>query len=172
MALPKLTQPKKDLLDLHQGCYKCCTFYVGHFSHTCNNECPTLDACKKVTIAYALRAKATFEKASALMVATIFNTGLDDNYIEEDFINSDEFNEYVSSPTAPLLPDLPDHLWWDCCIDAPFTCTPSPIKALINHGTSPVLISEDMVKLYGIAHRTLFKPFAVSAAFITGQPKP
>jgi hypothetical protein len=49
VALPKLTQPEKDLLDQHQGCYKCRMFYTGHFSHTCSNKRPTLEACKKVT---------------------------------------------------------------------------------------------------------------------------
>ena len=38
IALPKLTQTEKDLLDLHQGCYKCRIFYAGHFSRTCNGE--------------------------------------------------------------------------------------------------------------------------------------
>jgi hypothetical protein len=61
------------------------------------------------------------------MVAAIFDTGLDEDYVDEDFVNSDEFNEYVPSPATSLLPELPDHLWWDCCINAPFTCTPSPI---------------------------------------------
>ncbi|KAF8235814.1 hypothetical protein L208DRAFT_1255123, partial [Tricholoma matsutake] len=58
IALPKLTQPEKGLLDLHKGCYKCHTFYAGHFSRTCTAEHPSLDACKKVTAAHALWAKA------------------------------------------------------------------------------------------------------------------
>jgi hypothetical protein len=43
---------------------------------------------------------------------------------------------------------------------------------LIDHGASPVLISEDMVELYGLIPCTLFKPFTVSAAFVFKQPKP
>ena len=31
-ALPPLTDPEKDLLRLHQGCFKCCIFYVEHIS--------------------------------------------------------------------------------------------------------------------------------------------
>jgi hypothetical protein len=54
VAIPKLTQLEKDLLDIHQGCYKCRQFYAEHFSRTCNNERPSLDACKKVTSAHAL----------------------------------------------------------------------------------------------------------------------
>jgi len=76
---------------------------------------------------HALQAKATFEKASTPMVMAIFDTGLDEDYIEEDFVNSDEFNEYVPSSTTSLLPDLLDHLWWNCCINTLFACAPSPI---------------------------------------------
>jgi hypothetical protein len=124
VALPKLSQPKKDLLDQHQGC-KCHTFYTGHFSRTCSNERPTLEACKKVTAVHALRAKAAaFDACNTPVVTTVFGADMHEDYIKEDFVDSDEFNEYVD----PLLTlPLPEHLWWNCCIDAPFTCAPSPI---------------------------------------------
>jgi hypothetical protein len=92
-----------------------------------------------------------------------------EDFIDEDFVDSDEFNEYVEP--FPISP-FPEHLWWSCCIDAPFTCALSLIKALIDHGASPVLISEDTVKLYRLVPRKLSKPITVSAAFISGQPKP
>jgi hypothetical protein len=168
IALPKLTQPEKDLLDLHQGCYKCCIFYAGHFSRTCTAEHPMLDACKRVTTAHALKAKAAFEKSTTPMIATVFDTGLNKDFVDEDFVDSDEFDECV--PLSDIAP-LPKHLWWDCCIDAPFTCAPSPIRALIDHGAPPVLISENTMELYGLVRRKLFKPFAVSAAFVSGQLK-
>jgi hypothetical protein len=120
-----------------------------------------LETCKKVTTAYAAKAKAAFEKKPVPVVAAIFGEGMD-----EDFVDSDEFNEYVP---PQLIPPLPKHLWWDCCIDAPFTCAPSPIRALIDHGAPPVLISDDTVELYGLVRRTLFKPYAISAAFVPGQ---
>ena len=169
VALPKLTQTEKDLLDLHQGCYKCRVFYAGHFSRTCTGERPTLETCKKVTPTGALRAKAAFDAQNAPVVAAVFGAGLDEDFVDEDFVDSDEFNEYITPFT---LPPLPEHLWWDCCIDAPFTCAPSPIRALIDHGASPVLISEDAAELYSLEPRKLFKPLTVSAAFVSGQPKP
>jgi hypothetical protein len=168
VALPKLMQPEKDLLDLHQGCYKCHVFYTGHFSCTCTAEHPSLDACKRVTTAHALRAKAAFKKSTTPVIAVVFDTGLNNDFVDEDFIDSDEFNEYV--PLSDLAP-LPEHLWWDCCIDTPFTCTSILIRALINHGAPPVLISEDTIELYGLVCCKLFKPFAVSAAFVFGQLK-
>jgi hypothetical protein len=156
IALPKLTQPEKDLLDQHQGCYKCQVFYTGHFSCTCSNERPTLEECKKVTTMHALCAKA------------IFGADMHEDYIDEDFMDSDEFNEYVD-PLPTLL--LPEHFWWNCCIDAPFTCAPSLIRVLIDHGAFPVLISEDTVELYSLIPHKLFKPFAVSTTFVSGQPR-
>jgi hypothetical protein len=169
VALPKLTQPEWDLLNQHQGCYKCRTFYAGHFSRLCSNERPTLEACKKVTAAHVLHAKAAFDACSApAVVGAVFGADMHEDFIDEDFVDSDEFNEYVD----PLLShSLPDHLWWNCCIDAPFTCAPSPIRALIDHGAPPVLISEETVELYGLIPCKLYKPFSVSAAFVTGQPK-
>ena len=166
VAIPKLTQPEKDLLDLHQGCYRCCTFYAGHFSCTCTADRPSLETCKKVTAAYAAKAKAAFEKKSTPVVAAVFGEDMDEDFTDEDLVDSNEFNEYV--PPQPI-PPLPEHLWWDCCIDAPFTCPPSPMRVLIDHGAPPVLISDDTVELYGLVCRTLFKPYAVSAAFVPGQ---
>jgi hypothetical protein len=168
VAIPKLMQPKKDLLDLHQGCYKCRMFYAGHFSHTCTAERPSLETCKRVTTVHAMRAKAAYEKSTAPVMAAVFDTGLDKDFVNEDFVNSDEFEEYVP---PYKLSSLPEHLWWNCCIDAPFTCAPTPICTLIDHGAPPVLISEETVEIYGLIRRKLFKPYAVSAAFILGQPR-
>jgi hypothetical protein len=168
ITIPKLTQPEKDLLDLHQGCYKCRTFYARHFSRTCTAKHPSLEMCKRVTTVHAMRAKAAYEKSTAPVMAAVFDTGLDENFVDKDFVDLDEFKEYIP---PYKLSSLPDHLWWDCCIDAPFTCAPTPICTLINHGAPPVLISEDTIEIYGLVHHKLFKPYAVSAAFVSGQPR-
>jgi hypothetical protein len=168
IALPKLTQTERDLLDQHQGCYKCQTFYAGHFSCSCSNKRPTLDTCKKVTATHALHAKTAFEAHVASVIGAVFGAGLQEDYVDTDFMDSDEFDEYVD-PLPSFL--LPDHLWWNCCIDAPFMCAPSPIHTLIDHGATPVLISEDTVELYGLVPHKLFRPFSVSATFVSGRPK-
>jgi hypothetical protein len=124
--------------------------------------------CKKVTATHALRTKTAFEACVAPVVGGVFGAGLQEEYVNADFVDSNEFDEYID-PLPSFL--LPDHLWWNCCIDAPFTCAPSPIRMLINHGVTPVLISEDTVKLYGLVPHKLFKPFSVSAAFVSGRPK-
>lgn len=162
-------QAEKDLLDLHQGCYKCRIFYAGHFSCTCTGERPTLETCKKVTPAGALHAKAAFKACNATIVSAVFGAGLDEDFVDEDLVDSNEFNEYM---TPSPLPPLPKHLWQDCCIDAPFTCAPSLMQALIDHGAFPVLISEYATELYGLKPCKLFNSLTMSTTFVSGQPKP
>ena len=105
VALPKLTQTEKNLLNVHQGCYKCRTFYAGRFLCTCTGEWPTLETCKKVTATGTLRVKAAFEARNAPVVAAVFSAGLDENIIDEDFVDSDEFDEYVSPSPLPPSPN-------------------------------------------------------------------
>jgi hypothetical protein len=115
-----------------------------------------------------LHAKTAFEACIAPIIGTVFGAGLQEDYVDTDFVDSNEFDEYAD-PLPSFL--LPDHLWWNCCINAPFMCAPSPIRALINHGATPVLISEDTVELYGLVPCKLFKPFSVSTTFVSGRPK-
>lgn len=128
---PKLTQAEHDLLKAHRGCFCCHLFYVGHLAGDCTlglKEHPLPEACRNVTLANALKAKATFKKKqSTNMVAAVFNIGSDD-----------ETEEYV-----PHSLSLPNHLWWTCCIGAPATCAPTLIRALIDHESTPVLISSN-----------------------------
>jgi len=131
-------------------------FYAGHFFCICSNERPTLEACKKVTTAHVLHAKAAFDTCNTSVVGAVFGADMHEDYINEDFVDSDEFNEYVEPLPTPLLSD---HLWWNCCIDTHFTCALSLIQALIDHGASLVLISEDTVELYSLIPCKLFKPF-------------
>ena len=63
------------------------------------------------------------------------------------------------------LSPSPSHLIWTCCIDVLATCTPTPIKALINNGSPPVLISSDLTDLLCLMPCPLFKPLSVSGTF-------
>ena len=60
---------------------------------------------------------------------------------------------------------LPQHLNWTCCIDAPATCAPTPVEALIDHSSSPVLISSELAEILCLTARPLFKSLSVSGAF-------
>jgi hypothetical protein len=75
-------------------------------------------------------------------------------------MDMNEVKEYIS-PAVTLL----EHLLWTCCVDAPATCTPTPVEALIDHGSSPVLISSHLAKVLCLTAKPLFKPLSVSGAF-------
>ncbi|KAI0686299.1 hypothetical protein C8T65DRAFT_747470 [Cerioporus squamosus] len=58
-ALPKLMPVEKQLLNDHQGCYKCRHFYAGHLSGGCPNGFPKADSYTPLTEAMAAKARAT-----------------------------------------------------------------------------------------------------------------
>jgi hypothetical protein len=153
------------------GCYKCRVFYAGHLGQNCTNARPTPKDCKKVTAGYATKAKVAYDKVQAAShvasttVAAIFEADavFDDSESNEDlekFMDANEVDECVPSPFA-----LPQHLCWTCCVDAPATCAPTPVDALIDHGSSPVLISSELANILCLTAKPLFKSLSVSGAF-------
>ncbi|KAF8219177.1 hypothetical protein L208DRAFT_1342593, partial [Tricholoma matsutake] len=164
--LKPLTDDEKTLLRQHMGCYKCRVFYAGHLGCNCTNPRPTLEDCKKVTAM-----KAAYDKIQAASqttsttVAAIFEADAvfedsESNGDSDDFMDVNKVDEYVTSPFT-----LPQHLHWMCCIDAPAICAPTPVEALIDHGSSPVLISSHLAKILCLTAKPLFKPLSVSGAF-------
>jgi hypothetical protein len=169
--LKPLTEDKKTLLRQHLGCYKCHVFYAGHLGRNCTNARPTLEDCKKVMAVYAAKAKIAYDKIrvasqtvsttiTAIFEADAVFEDSESNGDSEEFVDANEVDEYVPSPFA-----LPQHLRWTCCIDAPATCTPTPVDALIDHGSSPVLISSELADILCLTARPLFKSLSVSGAF-------
>jgi hypothetical protein len=147
--LVPLTDAEKDLLKLHHGCFKCRVFYVEHISRNCTNPRPTAEDCKKVTPAHAAKAKVAYERKrqGTTTVAAVFEGGavFEEDVSNEDsdeFVDANETDEYV----PPSL-SLPPHLVWTCCIDAPATCAPTPVEALIDHGSPAVLISSTLTEI-------------------------
>jgi hypothetical protein len=145
--IPKLTQAERDLLKAHEGCYRCRNFYAGHFSRDCPigaDGRPTQETCKNVNLPAALKAKAAqvgnaSSSHQSTVIAVVFDNNSDDNAVFDD----EDLDKYVPEPFS-----FPDHLWWDCCVDAPATCAPTPFRALIDHGCPPVLISSDLADSY------------------------
>ena len=148
IPLSHLTDEEKNLLWLHLMCFKCCIFYAGHLSHNCNNPHSTSDDCRKVTAANTTKAKATYEKKNSITTIVAVLTGgatfgdSDSDEGAEEWIDANKAKEYVT----PCF-DLPAHLLWMCCLDAPATCAPIPVNTLIDHGSPPVLISSDLAEL-------------------------
>lgn len=132
--MANLTQAEHDLLKAHHSCFHCRSFYAGHFMSDCplgNKGQPTAEACRNVTLSKALKAQIAFNATKPTVVAGIFETEDEDSF---------EMSEGKASEYVPNFFSFPPHLWWNCCIDAPFTCVPTPIHALIDHGSPPVLI--------------------------------
>ncbi|KAF8231905.1 hypothetical protein L208DRAFT_1274899, partial [Tricholoma matsutake] len=169
--LKPLTEDEKTLLRQHLGCYKCHVFYAGHLGRNCTNPQPTLEDCKWVMAANAAKAKAVYDKIQAAAhmalttVAAIFEAdmvfkGSKSNGDSEDYVDANEVKEYMTLPFA-----LPQHLCWTCCIDALATCAATPVNALIDHGSSPVLIFSELADILCLTARPLFKLLSVSGAF-------
>ena len=93
-----------------------------------------------------------------MVVAAVFGEDSD----KGDFLlDEDETNEYIHHNLS-----LPSHLWWNCCIDAPTTCAPTPFHAFIDHSSTPVLILSEFTDVMCLPQCKLFKPFSVSGAFV------
>ena len=143
-----------------------------HLGRNCTNPHPTLEDCKRVTAANVAKAKAGYNKIQAVSqttsttVAAIFEADAvfeesKNNGDSEEFVDANEVDEYMPSPFV-----LPQHLRWMCCIDAPATCAPTPVDALIDHSSSPVLISSQLAEILCLTARPLFKSLSVSGAFM------
>jgi len=162
-----LTDAEKELLKLHQGCFKCCIFYAEHISHNCTNLHPTPDNCKKVTPTCAAKAKVTYEKKEqgTMTMTTVFEAAA----IFEEDISNDELDKFIDANEAdeymPPSLSFPPHLLWTCCVDAPATCAPTPMEALIDHGSATVLISSHIAEILCLMPRLLFKSLSVSGTF-------
>ena len=118
------------------------------------------DNCKKVTSAYAAKAKVAYEKkqgsttiAAVFEAAALFEEDVSNDELDE-FIDDNEADEYV----PPSL-SFPPHLLWTCCVDAPATCAPTPVEALIDHGSPAVLISSHLAEILCLTPRLLFQVF-------------
>jgi hypothetical protein len=121
--------------------------------------------CKKVTIAHATKAKAAFNRKNqpSMTIAAVFESSMTfkedvSNGDSDGYMDANEADEYMH-----ILFSFPSHLLWTCCIDAPTTCAPMPIHALIDHGSPPVLISSNLTKILCLMPRQPFKPVLIGA---------
>jgi len=190
-----LTLKQKNLLSAHRGCFKCCKFYADHIFSSYLWWCTTASAvlnCATLGAALALAARSSKTASpsnntmnmpastatSPIIIAAFLNDDSDDDLhtdIGFPALNmSDGFEPYeyvplpvlpVPLPSIPPSPSLPSHFWWNCHLDAPLTCAPTPVKALIDSGSPPVLISEECVELYGLVPRHLHKPLSVTGVY-------
>jgi hypothetical protein len=114
---------------------------------------------KNCTLAFTLKAKAAYKKKqTSTVVVAVFE---EINEISEDLLDGSDNKECINKTFS-----LPKHLWWMCCIDTSATCVPTSVHTLIDHGSTPVLISSEFADIMGLMQRKLFKTLSVSGAFI------
>jgi hypothetical protein len=133
ISIPKLTQADCELLNAHEGCYKCHGFYAGHKGSDCQIGFPDPASYKPLTEAGAQAAKK--KKSIVAAIATAPNktivaaVGMSSSVIGD----GTDSGEYVPILHAP-------HLFWDCLANDPNDIPPFPIHALIDDGCTTVLI--------------------------------
>jgi len=180
VKLPPLTDTEHTLLHKHNGCTKCCHFYMDHHSQSCPNGFLLGKGYKTLTVTDALSAKKG--KAVAKLIAKPITAT--SSTIES--INSD--NEI--SATATILPDSPGeytsdsdedwdvschkvsgllhhskHLIWNCQIHSLTDDFPVKMHALIDNSTHITLICPELVDSLGLKKYCLHKLEIVDVAF-------
>ncbi|KAG2364666.1 hypothetical protein BDR07DRAFT_1482290 [Suillus spraguei] len=154
--LPALTNNERQLLQDNDGCFKCREPFTGHTSVNCQNGFP--DGNNYKMLMPAIIASKKFKRGTSV-VASIED-------IEDTFA--------VVMPSAVLgdgtdseecvAPLKTPHLRWDCLIDSPAVSSPICVSALIDHGSSLVLIDELLSKQLGLKFHELPKPISITLA--------
>lgn len=176
---------EKAILLKYRGCFKCLRFNVKHRSRDCPNQAPPAnrkrlseaDVPASAKAAYAAFQRVKTETAAAIQAL-------------EEQENAASAGETSTSATAPMevaavmqtcvlegadtdsdeyvAPFSAPHLVWNCLLEGPSTEFPTPIRALIDHGSHLVLIDEALVRKLGLRRRRVPTPIHVKMAVAQG----
>ncbi|RXW11963.1 hypothetical protein EST38_g13893 [Candolleomyces aberdarensis] len=176
---PALTQDEKDLLNDHDGCYKCREFYVGHKSGNCKASYPDGSTYTKLTITrarddaakrgvkFGSKMKETAGGSSKIKAVAAALLASDDEEVEEVGISAisgavDYESESDVSRVSPRL-SLPS-LHWDALAFGPDGIPFFPADCLLDCGSQLILVSEDFVQRAGLPRIPLKKPIKINVA--------
>ena len=156
--LPALTDDECKILRDNSRCFKCCLPFQSHTSHDCPNGFPNAATYKSLSLddVKRLQKKSIANKTSVAaveseeLVAVIMPSAA----LGDGTDSGDECVTPVSSP----------HLIWKCAVDGPSTSQPVTIDALIDDGSSLVLIEESLVVKLGLRRHSLPRPLSVGMA--------
>jgi hypothetical protein len=164
IRLPVLTAEERALLNTHRGCYKCRQFYQPHGAHDCPNGFPDGKGYKMLTEAdaQAVATKAPKHLGKPKAVAVIKDT--DEDTSVSVIMPSVILSNGTDSEEECIAPLSVPHLQWSCVIDRPLVSSPILVKALIDHGSTIVLIDQMLVTQLGLHRHRLEKPKAVRMA--------
>jgi len=185
VKLPPLLDAKQTLLNKHDGCTKCCHFYVDHQSQNCPDSFPSGKMYKTVTLTNALtakKAKATTKHSKSMTTKPVAATS-------SATIEAVDSNEDISATTA-ILPDFPSkytsdsdedwdisccevshtplcskHLIWNCQIHSQMDDFPVKTCALLDNSAHLVLIQPDLVDCLGLKQYQLHVLEVIDVAF-------
>ena len=179
---PRLTEDERRLLQEHDGCFKCRTFYAGHRQAECNISVSG-KGYKPLTVQDALRAKSqkTSRRTTTVgvvsdaappppsespkVVAAVFPDFDDD----DELSFSDPFDDSLPSVSVP--PPLKcKHLTWKCALTGP--AGSFPVNALIDSGAHMVLIQSALVHKLQLPVFPLSTPELVNVAITSNTSTP
>ncbi|KAG1785106.1 uncharacterized protein HD556DRAFT_1451069 [Suillus plorans] len=156
-CLPSLTEDECQLLCDNDGCFKCREPFAGHGSATCKKGFPNGATYKTLMAVLIVSKRAKKDKGIIAAVEAEESDTVAVVMPSTVLEGSDSGEECVAPLQTP-------HLRWECFVDRPAVFSPLNVSALIDHGSSLVLIGEGLVNKLGLHCRKLPKPILVSLA--------
>jgi hypothetical protein len=151
---PRLTDEEQCLLNEHEGCFKCCDFYVEHWAAQCTKILSGKDY-KVCTLLDTLQAKAARTNACTTIVAAVTKpenpaSELVAAVFPQSSVttadNSMSENSDTSVASVSAQPPLKGkHFIWTCRLNNATDRLSMKTKALIDRGAHMVLIRPDIV---------------------------
>jgi hypothetical protein len=150
IRLPVLTAEERALLNAHRGCYKCRWFYQPHGACDCPNGFPDGKGYKTLTEAdaQAVVTKAPKHLGKPKAVAVVNDS--DEDTSVSVVMPSAVLGNGTDSEEECIAPLSVPHLKWSCLINGPSVSSPILVKALIDHGSTVVLIDQTLVTQLGL----------------------
>jgi len=157
--LPTLTDTERQLLRDNDGCFKCRELFAGHTSSNCPKGFPDGASYKTLTAAIIAMKKA--KKGKDVVVSVEISEGSNTIAV---VMPSTVLGNGTDSGEECVAPLQTPHLRWDCLVDGPGVSSPLKVSALIDHGSSLVLIGEELADKLGLRRCQLAKPLPLSLA--------
>ena len=160
--LPLLTDEERKLLRENEGCFKCRLPFQTHQTYNCPNGFPDVATYKTITAETVRRlakkpAPATKAKASVAAV--------DCEELVAVVMPSAALGDGSDSDEECVFPFSRPQFLWKCHVNGPLVDLPLEVDALIDNGSSLVLIDEGVVTRLGLRTRELHKPVSIGTAF-------
>jgi predicted aspartyl protease len=157
--LPSLTETERQLLRDNDGCFKCQEPFAGHTSSNCSKGFPDGAIYKLLTA--SLVATKKVKNGKDVVAAVDVN---EDSEVVAVVMPSAVLGDGTDSGEECVAPLQTPHLRWECLVDGPAVSSPITVSTLIDHGSSLVLIGEELADKLGLRCCQLAKPLPISLA--------